>query len=114
MSEPKTFEVWVGNLNQKTNESDLEKLFEKYGEVKKAKIIKNHGFIEFLSRSDAETAIEKLNLTIFDENKIRVEFKGFSLIFISRRKKAKKIEHQRAIKTRCLLQLREKRALVNK
>jgi len=61
--------IYVGNLSYNVDEEDLKKLFEKYGEVKSAKLImdketessKGFGFIEMENDEEAKKALEKLN-----------------------------------------------------
>ncbi len=61
--------IYVGNLNFKVNENDLEGIFEEYGTVSSAKIImdkfsgrsKGFGFVEMANQVEAEKAITDLN-----------------------------------------------------
>jgi len=61
--------IYVGNLDFKVNESDLEGIFEEYGTVSSAKIItdkysgksKGFGFIVMDNDNEAKKAIEELN-----------------------------------------------------
>jgi len=61
--------IYVGNLDYGIQESELEQLFQEYGEVASVKIIKDKytgkakgfGFIEMPDDSEATTAIEELN-----------------------------------------------------
>ncbi len=61
--------IYVGNLPYLVNESELERLFQEYGEVSKTIIImdretgksKGFGFIEMPNPTQAEAAIEALN-----------------------------------------------------
>lgn len=63
--------IYVGNLDYKVNEQDLEKLFSKYGEVSSAKIItdkyngrsKGFGFVEMEDQEAAKQAIKELDGT---------------------------------------------------
>lgn len=63
--------IYVGNLDYKVNEQDLEKLFSKYGEVSSAKIItdkyngrsKGFGFVEMEDQDAAKQAIKALDGT---------------------------------------------------
>ena len=62
-------EIYVGNLSYDMNEAQLRREFEKYGEVKSARIIENRynkkskgfGFIEMPVRNEAEAAIKALH-----------------------------------------------------
>ena len=61
--------IYVGNLDFKVNENDLEKVFEEYGAVSSAKIItdkysgrsKGFGFVTMENQDEATKAIEELN-----------------------------------------------------
>jgi RNA recognition motif-containing protein len=61
--------IYVGNLDYGLQESELEQLFQEYGEVASVKIIKDKytgkakgfGFIEMPDEGEATTAIEELN-----------------------------------------------------
>ncbi|MFO8235304.1 MAG: RNA-binding protein [Bacteroidales bacterium] len=61
--------IYVGNLDYKLQENELEELFGEYGEVSSVKIItdkytgksKGFGFVEMPDDGQAETAIEALN-----------------------------------------------------
>ena len=63
--------IYVGNLDFKVDESELESLFEEYGAVSSAKVIvdkfsgrsKGFGFITMDDQEAAETAIKELNGT---------------------------------------------------
>jgi len=62
-------EIYVGNLSYDMNEAQMRKEFEKYGEVKSARIIANRfnhkskgfGFVEMPNRPEAEAAIKALH-----------------------------------------------------
>lgn len=61
--------LYVGNLSYEISESELREMFEKFGTVDSASIIKDKfsgqskgfGFIEMDSQQDAESAMEALN-----------------------------------------------------
>jgi RNA recognition motif-containing protein len=61
--------IYVGNLDFKVNEKDLEELFEKYGTVSSSKIItdkfsgksKGFGFVIMENQDEATSAIKELN-----------------------------------------------------
>jgi RNA recognition motif-containing protein len=61
--------IYVGNLNFKVNENDLEGIFSEYGTVSSAKIItdkfsgrsKGFGFVTMEDEEAAAKAIEELN-----------------------------------------------------
>ena len=63
--------IYVGNLDFKVNEKDLEDLFTEYGTVSSAKVIvdkydgrsKGFGFIEMDNDEEAKKAIDELNGT---------------------------------------------------
>jgi len=72
--------IYVGNLDYKVNESDLERLFSEYGTVRSAKIItdkyngrsKGFGFVEMENRDEATKAIKGLNGTSLKSRDITV------------------------------------------
>lgn len=61
--------IYVGNLDFKVNEKDLEEIFKEFGTVNSSKIItdkysgrsKGYGFIEMEDQQEAEHAISELN-----------------------------------------------------
>jgi RNA recognition motif-containing protein len=61
--------IYVGNLDYKVNESDLESLFSEYGTVSSVKIIsdkyngrsKGFGFVEMEHNDEAKKAVSGLN-----------------------------------------------------
>jgi len=65
--------IYVGNLSYGIKDADLEKLFETYGTVVSAKVIKDRetgrskgfGFVEFENDDEAKAAIEQLTGTEF-------------------------------------------------
>ena len=67
--------LYVGNFNYSTEESQLEKLFSEYGQVKNVSIIgnKGFGFVEMSTSAEAEEAMEALNGTDFDGRTLRVD-----------------------------------------
>ncbi len=61
--------IYVGNLPHSTNEDELKEVFEAFGQVAAANIIRDKftgqsrgfGFVEMPSLSEAQSAIEELN-----------------------------------------------------
>ena len=72
--------IYVGNLDFKVNENDLEGIFEEYGTVNSAKVItdkftgrsKGFGFVEMENQTEANKAIDDLNGTKLEEREIVV------------------------------------------
>jgi RNA recognition motif-containing protein len=72
--------IYVGNLNFKTSESDLEQLFGEYGEVSSSKVItdrdtgrsRGFGFITMDNDDEASKAIDELNGTTFQDRELVV------------------------------------------
>lgn len=72
--------IYVGNLDFKVNESDLEEIFVEYGTVSSTNIIvdkysgrsKGFGFITMENQDEANKAIENLNGTTFQSRAIVV------------------------------------------
>ncbi|MDO5571580.1 MAG: RNA-binding protein [Bacteroidales bacterium] len=66
--------IYIGNLNYKVREADLQQAFEEYGAVSSIKIVKDHetgrskgfGFAEMENEAAAKQAIEELNGTDFE------------------------------------------------
>ena len=65
--------IYVGNLDFKVNENDLEQLFNEFGSVSEAKVIidkysgrsKGFGFVTMEDDNEAKKAIDGLNGTSF-------------------------------------------------
>ena len=72
--------IYVGNLDYKVNENELEKLFSGYGTVSSVKIItdkysgrsKGFGFVEMENDDEARKAITELNGTSLKSRDITV------------------------------------------
>ena len=67
--------IYVGNLNYKVNETDLEDIFEEFGAVESSKVIsdkytgksKGFGFVIMEDQQQAEKAIEELNGATYED-----------------------------------------------
>jgi RNA recognition motif-containing protein len=72
--------LYVGNLNYRSEESDLESLFAEYGEVTSLNILvdrvtgrsRGFGFVEMADDDAAEAAIKALDGAEFDGRNLRV------------------------------------------
>jgi RNA recognition motif-containing protein len=72
--------IYVGNLDFKVNEDDLQGIFEEYGAVSSTKIIndkfsgrsKGFGFVVMDNNSEAEKAINELNGATLENRKMVV------------------------------------------
>ena len=72
--------IYVGNLDYKVNENDLEGVFEEYGAVSSVNVItdkfsgrsKGFGFIEMENHDDALKAIKGLDGATLDNRKLVV------------------------------------------
>jgi RNA recognition motif-containing protein len=72
--------IYVGNLNYKVDENDLEGIFEEYGKVDSAKVImdkitgrsKGFGFVEMTDQTEAENAVNELNGATLEEREMVV------------------------------------------
>jgi cold-inducible RNA-binding protein len=61
--------IFIGNLNYKVREGDLEQVFKQFGDVSSARVItdretgrsKGFGFVEMADDSEAQEAIKELN-----------------------------------------------------
>lgn len=73
-------EIYVGNLSYEVDDRELKKAFEKYGEVKSTRVIRNKfnnkskgfGFVEMPDREEAVEAIRALNGTEWKGRRIVV------------------------------------------
>jgi RNA recognition motif-containing protein len=73
--------LYCGNLNWQTTESDLQAAFEAYGEVSSVTIIKDKytgqsrgfGFVEMANDSEGQAAIEGLNGKEIDGRTLKVD-----------------------------------------
>ncbi len=72
--------IYVGNLDFKVNEHDLEEVFEEYGTVSSAKIItdkysgrsRGFGFVTMESQEEANKAIKSLNGATYENRELVV------------------------------------------
>lgn len=72
--------IYVGNLDFKVKENDLEEVFTEYGTVSSSKIItdkysgrsKGFGFVTMEDEAEAKKAIEELNGAIFENREMVV------------------------------------------
>lgn len=73
MSRKISTKIYVGNLPDTCRRVDLQKLFEKYGEVVECDIVKNYGFVHFSDPDEAKTAVDALNDSSFEGSQLKVE-----------------------------------------
>ena len=72
--------IYVGNLDFKVNENDLEEVFKEYGEVSSARVIvdkysgrsRGFGFVEMANNSEGNKAIEELNGATYEDRVLKV------------------------------------------
>lgn len=72
--------IYVGNLDYKVNENDLEEIFGKYGTVSSSKIIidkfsgrsKGFGFVTMENQDEANKAISELNGAAYENRNMIV------------------------------------------
>jgi len=72
--------IYVSNLSFKVDDEDLKQVFEEYGEVSSAKVIRDRdtgrsrgfGFVEMSDQESATKAIEELNQAEYDGKVITV------------------------------------------
>jgi RNA recognition motif-containing protein len=72
--------IYIGNLAYNLTEDSLRTLFEEFGEVESAKVIKDrftgrskgYGFIEMPSNSEADQAVKALNGKLIEGQNIKV------------------------------------------
>lgn len=74
--------LFVAQLNQITQDADLELLFSRFGHIRKCEVIRDfktgdslqYAFIEFEAERDAEEAVFKMNGVLVDDRRIYVDF----------------------------------------
>ena len=72
--------LYVGNLDYNLDESQLQKYFEKYGEVSSVTIIKDketgeskgYGFVEMADKEGGKKALERMNGSEVNGRRIKV------------------------------------------
>ena len=72
--------IFVGNLDFKVNEHDLEEVFQEYGTVSSAKIItdkysgrsRGFGFVTMEDQEEAKKAVKELDGTTLNEREVVV------------------------------------------
>ena len=72
--------IYIGNLSFSTTEEALKKLFDEFGNVETAKVIKDNytgrskgfGFVEMPDNSEADKAIKALNGKLIEGKNIKV------------------------------------------
>lgn len=72
--------IFVGNLNFRSTEADLRKLFEEFGEVTSVRIItdretnrsRGFGFVEMSNEEDARSAIDALHGQEMDGRQLNI------------------------------------------
>ena len=73
--------ILIRNLDRKTTEEELYKLFTEYGEVESCNLVmdtvskesKGFGFVEMVKPENAKYAIKKLNNQTIGSNRVRVK-----------------------------------------
>lgn len=72
--------IYVGNINYRTTENDLQALFTEFGTIEEVKLIidrytgrsKGFAFVEMATEEEAEAAITALNGKVVDERELKV------------------------------------------
>ncbi len=72
--------IYIGNLPYRIVEEDLKEIFEEYGEVTSAKVIKDKftgrskgfGFVEMSDEAEGKKAVEELNNAELEGRNIKV------------------------------------------
>lgn len=68
-----TFKLFIGNLDEKTQPTELRPLFDKYGTVVECDVVKNYGFVHMENEQQGRDAIQNLNGYVVNGNPIKVE-----------------------------------------
>lgn len=72
--------LFVGNLNKLTTESELQKLFSPFGDIKRLRVMvdkitrrsRGYAYIDMMETTEAEKAVSHLNSSLFMNNFIIV------------------------------------------
>jgi RNA-binding protein 4 len=72
-SNSNSFKIFIGNIDEKTQPSEIRPLFEKYGAVTECDVVKNYGFVHMESEQQGREAIQKLNGYVVNGLPIKVE-----------------------------------------
>ncbi|KRF97759.1 uncharacterized protein Dwil_GK27821 [Drosophila willistoni] len=68
-----TFKLFIGNVDEKTQATELRALFDKYGTVVECDVVKNYGFVHMETEQQGRDAIQNLNGYVLNDNEIKVE-----------------------------------------
>uniref|UniRef100_A0A6B2EFP6 Putative rna-binding protein lark-like isoform x1 n=1 Tax=Phlebotomus kandelakii TaxID=1109342 RepID=A0A6B2EFP6_9DIPT len=68
-----TFKLFIGNIDEKTQASELRPLFEKYGTVVECDVVKNYGFVHMENEQQGRDAIQNLNGYVVNTQPMKVE-----------------------------------------
>lgn len=72
--------IYVGNLSYKVSDQELKEVFEEFGDVASAKVIKDRetgrskgfGFVEMINDDEAKAAIDELDGTEINGRSVKV------------------------------------------
>lgn len=68
-----TYKLFIGNIDEKTQATDLKPLFEKYGTVVECDVVKNYGFVHMENEQQGRDVIQNLNGHVINGLPIKVE-----------------------------------------
>lgn len=68
-----TFKLFIGNIDEKTQATDLKPLFEKYGTVVECDVVKNYGFVHMQTEKEGRDVIQNLNGHVINGLPMKVE-----------------------------------------
>ncbi|EKX38194.1 hypothetical protein GUITHDRAFT_77389, partial [Guillardia theta CCMP2712] len=78
---PPLHQVFVGNIHPDTKEEEVIELFKKFGKPDRSIVMRSaegislgYGFLEFSDASQARKAVEGMNLIVYKERQLRVDF----------------------------------------
>ncbi|GAV70110.1 RRM_1 domain-containing protein, partial [Cephalotus follicularis] len=91
--------IFVGNFEYETRQSELERLFSKYGRVERVDIKSGFAFVYFEDERDAEDAIRALDNTPFGYDRCRLSVEWASGERGRHRDGSKSVANQRPTKT---------------
>jgi arginine/serine-rich splicing factor 4/5/6 len=86
-SRDKNCQIFIAKLPHNATEKDLERKFDKYGEIKNLNLKQGYAFVEYKDYKDASYAIEKMDGRDWDGQKLKVQYSSIIVILISWKKK---------------------------
>ena len=67
------FKIFVGNIPLEAKEPELKELFQKYGTVIEANIVRNYAFVHMENDDEGKEAIRNINSTVWHGSRLKCE-----------------------------------------